>query len=148
MQVSNSSHINFFGQVFDRVKIENVFKAACEYKIICDAAAADIRPFPQCSDANWGVGAPVRQYGLVASHKTALLAAPNGRAEISFTKSRDVRLYARLVKDGMTEDVLENAVTMREQDNQVLCCDHMSNGPISKHIHKKICIFMNHRQRY
>ena len=135
--MSNSSHINFFGQVFDRVKIENVFKAACEYKIICDAAAADIRPFPQCSDANWGVGAPVRQYGLVASHKTALLAAPNGRAEISFTKSRDVRLYARLVKDGMTEDVLENAVTMREQDNQVLCCDHMSNGPIFKHIHKK-----------
>jgi len=105
--------------VFERVKIENVFKAACEYKIICDAAAADIRPFPQCSDANWGVGAPVRQYGLVASHKTALLAAPNGRAEIGFTKSRDVRLYARLVKDGMTEDVLDNAVSMREQDNQV-----------------------------
>jgi len=105
--------------VFERVKIENVFKAACEYKIICDAAAADKNPFPQCSDANWGVGAPVRQYGLVASHKTALLAAPNGRAEIGFTKSRDVRLYARLVKDGMTEDVLDNAVTMREQDNQV-----------------------------
>lgn len=109
----------FAQQVYDRIKVENVFKAACEYKIICDAAAADIRPFPQCSDANWGVGAPVRQYGLVASHKTALLAAPNGRAEIGFTKSRDVRLYARLVKDGMTEDVLENAVIMREQDNQV-----------------------------
>jgi hypothetical protein len=105
--------------VADRAKAETVFKAACEYKIICDAAAADIRPFPQCSDANWGVGTPVRQYGLTASHATALLAAPNGRADISFTKTRDVRIYARLVKDGMSEDVLENAVTMREQDNQV-----------------------------
>ena len=105
----------------DRLKVENVFKAACEYKIICDAAAADIRPFPQCSDANWGVGAPVRQYGLIASQPTALLAAPNGRAEVAFTKprDRDVRIYARLVKDGLSEDVLENAVDIREQDNQV-----------------------------
>jgi hypothetical protein len=109
----------FAQQVFDRIKIENVFKAACEYKIICDAAAADIRPFPLCSDANWGVGAPVRQYGLTASHTTALLAAPNGRADVSFIKTRDVRLFARLVKDGMSEDVLENAVNIREQDNQV-----------------------------
>jgi hypothetical protein len=109
----------FAQQVTDRMKVENVFKAACEYKIICDAAAADIRPFPQCSDANWGVGAPVKQYGLTASQTTALLAAPNGRAEVSFIKTRDVRVYARLVKDGLSEDVLENAVDVREQDNQV-----------------------------
>ena len=112
--------ITVFAQhVADRVKVENVFKAACEYKIICDQAAADIRPYPLCSDANWGPGATVRQYGLQPSHKTALLAAPNGRADVAFTKTRDVRLYARLVKDGIDEDTLENAVTIHEQDNQV-----------------------------
>jgi len=46
----------FAQPVAERVKVENVFKAACEYKIICDQAASDIRPFPLCSDANWGAG--------------------------------------------------------------------------------------------
>lgn len=113
-------YITIFAQpVGDRLKVENVFKAACEYKIICDQAASDVKPYPQCSDANWGPGAPVRQYGLTPGYKTALLAAPNGRAEVSFLKSRDVRLYARLVKEGIDEDTLENAVQCREQDNQV-----------------------------
>lgn len=113
-------YITIFSQpVGDRLKVENVFKAACEYKIICDQAASDVKPYPQCSDANWGPGAPVRQYGLTPGYKTALLAAPNGRAEVSFLKSRDVRLYARLVKEGIDEDTLENAVQCREQENQV-----------------------------
>ena len=54
----------------------------CEYKIICDQAAGDIRPYPQCSDSNWGPGTPVQQYGLTPSHTNAILAAPNGRAEV------------------------------------------------------------------
>ena len=54
----------------------------CEYKIICDQAAGDIRPYPQCSDSNWGPGTPVQQYGLTPSHSNAILAAPNGRAEV------------------------------------------------------------------
>lgn len=109
----------FAQQVGDRIKVENVFKAACEYKIICDQAAGDIKPYPLVSDSNWGPGAPVKQYGLTPSHKTAILAAPNGRTEVSFAKSRDVRLYARLTKDGMDEDTLERAVTVREQDNVI-----------------------------
>lgn len=55
----------------------------CEYKIVCDQAAGDIRPYPQCSDSNWGPGTPVQQYGLTPSHSNAILAAPNGRAEVS-----------------------------------------------------------------
>ena len=114
-----SYYMTMFAQpIADRVRVENVFKAACEYKIICDQAASDVRPYPLCSDANWGAGAPVRQYGLTPSCKTALISAPNGRAELSFLKSRDVRLFARLVKDGLDEDTLENAVNIREQENQ------------------------------
>lgn len=107
----------FAQQIGDRVKVENVFKAACEYKVVCDQAAGDIRPYPVCSDSNWGPGAPVRQYGLIPSQKTAILEAPNGKADLSFAKSRDVRLYARLNKEGVDEDTLERCVTIREQDN-------------------------------
>jgi len=64
----------------------------------------------------------VRQYGLTPSQKTALLAAPNGRAEIAFTRTRDVRLYARLIKDGVDEDTLENAVSVREQVSVLFQC--------------------------
>ncbi len=109
----------FAQQIGERIKVENIFKAACEYKIVCDQAAGDIRPYPVCSDANWGPGAPVKQYGLTPSQTTAIVEAPNGRADVSFAKSRDVRLYARLSKEGIDEATLERAVTIREQDNVI-----------------------------
>ena len=49
----------------------------------------------------------MQQYGLTPSHKTAILPVPNGRADISFKKERDVRLYARLNREGMDPDMLE-----------------------------------------
>ena len=109
----------FAQQVGDRVRVENVFKATCEYKIICDQAAGEIRPYPQCSDSNWGPGAPVSQYGLQPSQNSAILLAPNGRAEVAFTKTRPVRLYARMTKEGMDEEALERCINVREQDNQI-----------------------------
>lgn len=109
----------FAQQVGDRIKVENIFKATCEYKIVCDQAAGDIRPYPQCSDSNWGPGAPVHQYGLTPSQNGAILLAPNGRAEVSFAKSRPVRLYARMNKEGMDEETLERSVNVREQDNKI-----------------------------
>ena len=62
-----------------------------------------------CNDSNWGPGAPVRHYGLIASHKTAILQAPKGQAEVSFkrTGSEDVRLYAKLSHDAYDDDTLE-----------------------------------------
>ncbi len=119
-------YLTVFAQhVTDRIKLENIFKAVAEYKFVCDQAAGDIRPYPQCSDSNWGPGAPVRQYGLIPSHREAILPAPNGRAEVSFQKTRDVRLYARLTKDGMDEETLERAVAVREQDNMVYVTVHL-----------------------
>ena len=113
-------YLTLFAQtVGSKIKVENIFKAACEYKIVADEAAGDIRPYPQCNDSNWGPGAPVRQYGLWPSHGTAILSAPNGQAELSFRRTRDVRLFARLVRDGLDEATLEDAVVVREQDDMV-----------------------------
>jgi hypothetical protein len=116
-------YLTVFAQfVGDRLKLENVFKAACEYKIICDQAASDIRPYPQCSDANWGPGSSVGQCGLVPSHKTAILVAPNGQGEIVFThkgSGNHMRIHPRLVKDGFEEEVLDQCVVTREQDNRI-----------------------------
>ncbi|ESO06527.1 hypothetical protein HELRODRAFT_188380 [Helobdella robusta] len=111
-------YLTVFAQpIADKMKFENVFKAACEYKIICDQAAPDVKPYPLCSDANWGAGAPVKQYGLTPSVKTALISAPNGRVDLMFKKTRDIRLFARLVKEGIDEDALEEAVSVVEQEN-------------------------------
>lgn len=115
-------------QLTNNSKSESLFKAACEYKIICDSTSAanlavnppeDVRPFPRCAEINWGAGNLVAQYGLVPGHRTALLAAPNGRAEVSFTKTKPVRLYAKLIRDGISDSVLQKGVTVGQQDNQV-----------------------------
>ena len=65
------------------------------------------------------LGAPVQQYGLTPSHKDAIIQAQNGQAQLSFTKSRNVRLFCKLVQDGMDEEVLEKCVSVREQENQI-----------------------------
>ena len=109
----------FAQQAGNRVRTEYVFKATCEFKIICDQAAADTRPYPLCSDSNWGPGAPVHQYGFTPSHKDAIVVAERGRVDISFQKSRNVRLFARLTQDGADQDILERYVSVKEQDNQV-----------------------------
>lgn len=118
-------------QLSDGLKQENVFKAACEYKIICDRTSAaeltpgvnppeEVRPFPRCADINWGAGQRlVAQYGLVAAHRTALLAAPNGRAEVTFARTRPVILHAKLIRDGISDSSLEKCVSIGEQENQV-----------------------------
>ena len=118
------------------MKLDNVFKAACEYKIICDrTSAADlspavnppdvVRPFPLCADHNWGAGYSVAEFGLVPGHRTALLAAPGGQAEVSFTRTRPVRLHAKLIRDGMSESALDRCVGIGEQDNQVSLFIHL-----------------------
>jgi len=107
-----------------------VYKALCEYKILCESAAVDIRPFPACSDVTWGAGKVVDQYGLVPTHRTALLAAPNGNAEISFVKLRPVQLHANLVCEGVPDTALEKCVSISELDDQVWCVGYRS-GPAS-----------------
>ena len=100
------------------------YKASCEYKIKCKAPAVDSRPFPPCSAVTWGAGEAVERYGLVPGHRTALLAAPDGFAEVSFTRLAAVRLHASLLCEGVPSATLERCVSIGENDNQVLIGGH------------------------
>jgi len=86
---------------------------------VCQSPAADVRPFPPCSDVTWGAGKVVDRYGLVPGHRTALLVAPDGRAELAFTKLAPVRLHACLVSERVPAAVFERCVSVDDSDNQV-----------------------------
>jgi len=101
------------------MKKESVFRATCEHKILCESAADDVRPFPACAEVTWGAGKSVDRYGLVPSHRRAVLAAYDGRVAVSFTKLRPVRLHANLIGEGVAKESLERCVSVSELDNQV-----------------------------
>lgn len=101
------------------MKKENMFRATCEYKILCDSAADNVRPFPTCADVTWGASKAVDRYGLVPAHRRAVLAAYGGRVKLSFTKLRPVRLHANLICEGVANAALEKCVSVSELDNQV-----------------------------
>jgi len=92
---------------------------------VCKSAAADTRPFPPCSDVTWGAGELVDRYGLISGHRPALLAAVDGRAELSFTKSAPVRLHACLVREGVPDAALEKFVSIGEKDDQVCTTNYL-----------------------
>ena len=100
---------------------ENVFKAVCEYKIIAGSdVPSRVDPFPSCSDLTWGPDTFVSTYGLTPTKKEALLRAPGGRADVAFDKSRpNIRVYARLVKDGVPDSELRNAVGVKNDNDKV-----------------------------
>jgi len=100
---------------------ENVFKAVCEYKVVAgNDVPSKVDPFPSCSDLTWGPDTFVSTYGLTPTKKAALLKAPSGRADVAFDKSRPgVRVYARLVKDGVPDSELRNAVGVKNENDKV-----------------------------
>jgi len=112
-----------FAHLFiDPVKApENVFKAVAEYKIVAgNDVPKDVSPFPGCSDLSWGPDAILSQYGLTPHTKEAILKAPKGHAEVAFDKGHpDVRLYARLVKDGVPDADLKHAVNVKNENDKV-----------------------------
>ena len=92
----------------------------CEYKIECSDPAPDsVGLFPGCSDASWGPDTFVNQFGLTPVNRAAILLAPDGHAEVSFDRKGDVRVYARLVRDGVEEGELKQAVLVKNDANKV-----------------------------
>ena len=100
---------------------DNVFKAVCEFKIIGGSdVPAKVDPFPSCSDLTWGPDTFVGVYGLTPRKKKALLKAPSGRADAAFDKSRpNIRVYARLVKDGVSDSELRSGVGVKNENDKV-----------------------------
>lgn len=100
---------------------ENVFKAVCEFKIVGGNDVPNkVDPFPGCSDLTWGPDTFVSVYGLKPHKNEALLKAPGGRAAVAFDKSRpNVRVYARLVRDGVPDSELRSAVGVKNDNDKV-----------------------------
>lgn len=99
---------------------EGTYKAICEYKIVCDEPAkAKPATFPACSDVSWGPDAYVLQHGLTPNSREAILLAPDGSGQVTFQKQGDVRVFARLVKPGVKDEDLKDALSVKTEDNKV-----------------------------
>ncbi|PAA47289.1 hypothetical protein BOX15_Mlig025622g3, partial [Macrostomum lignano] len=99
--------------------LETTYRAACEYRINCDEPAADATPFPNCHDSNWGPGLHAERYGLTASHRDGVLNSVNGQAQLYFRRTRrEVRLLAKLRRNGFDEDALDHHCRQFETPSQ------------------------------
>lgn len=102
------------------VTAEGTYKAICEYKIVCDEPArAKPTTFPACSDVSWGPDGFVLQHGLTPNNRDGILMAPSGHTEVTFDKRGDVRVYARLVKPGVSDAELKKALSIKTEGDKV-----------------------------
>lgn len=103
---------------------ENVFKAVAEYKIVggTDIPRGTV-PFPACSDLSFGPDPILSEYGLRPRTTDAVIKVPKGFAQLVFDKDQpDIRVYARLVKDGVPDNDLKMALNLISDANTVCLC--------------------------
>lgn len=105
---------------------ESTFRAACEYKVICDTPAFNVQPYPSCHDANWGPAWPhIHHYGLDPSYTEGViilessldqLQKSNGGSNLPLMKTIDIRfgrhrsevnLLAKLHRNDIVNDFLD-----------------------------------------
>ncbi|BHF57666.1 hypothetical protein SprV_0100060900 [Sparganum proliferum] len=109
------------------------FRAACEYKLICDKGAIKCEPYPSCDDMNWGPAwLHEKHYGLQLDQPVGVLSLPagkllpNGQIEPGFlelrcTKNRpEVQLYCKLKRNGYTDSELERYHRLIVSDHKVV----------------------------
>ena len=100
------------------------FRSVAEYKVVCDSASDEvILPFPYCSDSSWGLDMYASFIGsrLIPNHRTAVVFCPTGHGSISLKLADpELRIYARLVRDGLSFDALKRGVTVAKEDKQVV----------------------------
>lgn len=105
-----------------------VFKSVAEYEIISPEAFTALGPFPYCSDSSWGSDVYIHQYPVVPSIKAAILFCPSGRAEIVFEKAPNLKLYARLVHEGISFEELKSWLTYEEGKGQTVLSVDLKRG--------------------
>uniref|UniRef100_A0A1I8GT12 TGc domain-containing protein n=1 Tax=Macrostomum lignano TaxID=282301 RepID=A0A1I8GT12_9PLAT len=120
MPMSGHYYLTVYAQeVTGHIGVENTYRAACEYRINCEEAAADATPFPTCHDCNWGPGIHVEKYGLAPSHKDGVVSSVNGQVQLYFRKSRpEVNLLAKLRHNNYAENALDQYNKQFEAPNQ------------------------------
>ncbi|ESN89888.1 hypothetical protein HELRODRAFT_104535 [Helobdella robusta] len=99
---------------------EHVFKAVCEYKIVCDQPVKGQAIFPQCSDIVWGPDdSTAHRFELKPHQKNGIIQAPNGHVELVFDKKCDVRVYPRLIKEGHNPADLKKGLSVKSDDKTI-----------------------------
>nr|AAK49949.1 hillarin [Hirudo medicinalis] len=99
---------------------EHVFKAVCEFKIVCDQPVKGNAIFPQCSDIVWGPDdATAHRFELTPHTKNGIVEVPNGHIELVFDKKADIRVYPRLVKEGISAADLKKGLSVKNEDKTV-----------------------------
>ena len=100
------------------------FRSVAEYKVVCDSTSDEVTsPFPYCSDSSWGLDMYASFIGarLIPTHRTAVVFCPDGHGLVSLKLSDpELRLYARLVREGLAFDILKRGVTVVKDDSQVV----------------------------
>jgi hypothetical protein len=102
----------------DPPKANLVFKAVCDYKIV-SADASSYKAFPYCSDSSYGLDSYVDRYPMMPDTKRGILICPSGLGEVSFAKDAGVRVYARLVRDGLSFSALKQCLTVKDEGGRV-----------------------------
>ncbi|KAA0187900.1 hypothetical protein FBUS_02330 [Fasciolopsis buskii] len=125
LPASGVYYLTIYAQELASLKVgrESTFRAACEYKIVCDAPAVDAQPYPTCHDANWGPAWPhVQHYALEPSHTDGVISVckadwsptvdqrnpPPMTIDVLFGKQRpEVNLLAKLHRNGVSDEYLD-----------------------------------------
>ncbi|TGZ56085.1 hypothetical protein CRM22_010215 [Opisthorchis felineus] len=127
LPASGVYYLTIYAQELSNLTVdrESTFRAACEYKIICDRPAVDSHPYPTCHDANWGPAWPhVYYYALEPSHTDGVISVtakeewnrgvsgsrtpPPVSVDIRFGKQRpEVNLLAKLHRNGVPDEFLD-----------------------------------------
>ena len=105
----------FVTDEISRSSERDIIKQACEFRLVVDESAKDVRPYPPCIGYNWGPGLSLKQYGLVPSNPEATVSAQKGKVQTSFSRWKPVQLSARLV----SSDGLEKSVHVEEWKDTV-----------------------------
>ena len=76
--------------------------------------------FPQCSDIVWGPDdATAHRFELTPHTKNGIVEVPNGHIELVFDKKADIRVYPRLVKEGISAADLKKGLSVKNEDKTV-----------------------------
>jgi len=100
------------------------FRSVAEYRVACDSAADEVTsPFPYCSDSSWGLDMYTSFIGtrLVPNHRVAVVFCPDSRGKVTLKLTDpELRLYARLVRDGLEFEVLKRGVSITKEDGRIV----------------------------
>ncbi|XP_078601540.1 uncharacterized protein LOC144876291 [Branchiostoma floridae x Branchiostoma japonicum] len=121
---------NFLLDIFVGVEGEKSNKFVCKYMISCAEALSDTANclVPEWQ-GNWGPGNQVLEKGVVPiSHRSSTITCKDGRAQVHFALSRDLRFSAKLYENSIQDGHLLRNVAHEVRDGVVTF--HIANAQV------------------